>query len=141
MQLQRYQNRYSIKIVFRKFNSIFSKKRLTSMTKSIYKKNIKFLETHWIKHLNITQIKRLFRPCILSTHVRIYTLPLVYSKWNMTNGLINESRACKKEAWFLHWCTCIYAPIFVRGPLEIHVKHIKNLVAPALIIERSLPYN
>jgi len=53
----------------------------------------------------------------------LYVISCIFQVKYDTNGLINESRACKKEAWFLHLCTCIYAPIFIRGPLEIHVKH------------------
>ena len=53
---------------------------------------------------------------------------------------MNREHAGKRRGF------CVYArayapPVFVDGPPGVHVERIKTLVAPALIIERSLPYN
>lgn len=77
-------------------------------------------------------------PNILYTYVRICALHLMHSMRKI-NGLINDSGVQEGGVIF-----CMYIRTHMSLYLwatQIYIERIKNLVAPALIIERTLPCN
>lgn len=122
------------------FNSISAKKRLLVEVEKRIEKMLDFWEHIEYKALNIIQIKRGFHPAFyVYTYVRIYAPRLMHSTPDITNGLINREHAGKGRGFA--YARAYALSIFVPGPPGVHVERIKNLVAPALIIERSMPCN